>query len=218
MILDSMSHEEKSKYLNKVREKISRISDSIVFRTCKHLKKNEWKFLGFHNITVDDDCYTYLIKVRRLRNNYDVVIFAYVYINRNNGSRYLLGFLPSDDKIIYTYDLHVFERYRERFLQDNSLSINDTIRKFFTRNEAGCYLSVETGAAYIVPDGVLLSYEDLKISSIMVVRYKTFITEAMLKADQADLSPSNPENQTSAETMGDGEERRKLIRDYNSCI
>jgi len=40
----------------------------------------------------------------------------------------------------------------------------------------------------------------------------------MLKADQADLSPSIPENQTSAETMGNGEERRKLIRDYNSCI
>jgi len=218
MILDSMSYEEKSKYLNKVREKIHRISDSIVFRTCKYLKKNEWKFLGFHNVTVDGDCYTYLIKVRRLRNNYDVVIFAYVYINRNNGSRYLLGFLPSDDKIIYTYDLHVFERYRERFLQDNSLSINDTIRKFFTRNEAGCYLSLETGAAYVVPDGVLLSYEDLKISSIIVVRYKTFITEAMLKADQADLSPSIPENQTSAETMGNGEERHKLIRSYNSCI
>lgn len=185
-----MTSQEITRYLEPVRERIKNYASSIAQRACKKAKKNTWLNLGVKHITYKDEQYYFITKAMPYKkggcSGTDVVCLAYCMLTRSNGSRYVLQFEVDYSKVLRTYEIHLFQRYRERFLKDSSLDLWTTIHKFFENNDSPGIIQKGTdGYATIVNSGVILSNETLDVlAPIVVYKYKTFITQQMLFDDQ----------------------------------
>ena len=83
---------------------------------------------------------------------------------------------------------HFFERYRMRFLKDDSLGMKETIYTYFKANQGGSFMPVPSekykdNFYCAVNDGIALG---TKINDEIVL-VKTFITFEMLKGQQVDI-------------------------------
>ena len=83
---------------------------------------------------------------------------------------------------------HFFERYRERFLNNESLGMRDTIYTYFKSNQGGSFMPVPSNkyknSFYCaVHDGVALG----TLINEEIILVKTFITYEMLKGDQIEI-------------------------------
>ena len=185
-----MTSQEITRYLEPVRERIKNYASSIAQRACKKAKKNTWLNLGVKHITYKDEQYYFITKAMPYKkggcSGTDVVCLAYCMLTRSNGSRYVLQFEVDYARVLRTYEIHLFQRYRERFLKDPSLDLWTTIHKFFENNDSPGIIQKGTdGYATIVNSGVILSNEILDVlAPIVVYKYKTFITQQMLFDDQ----------------------------------
>lgn len=76
------------------------------------------------------------------------------------------------------YTSHFFERYRERFLADDTLTVNDAIAMFFRSNLVFCLRDGQNDIFAVVPDGVALGSMKENITL-----FKTFVSKEMLFED-----------------------------------
>ena len=197
MIVETMNESEMIKYLSKIENEICPIVKRIVERSCLHKKKGQWVSLGTRSKVIKDNRYYYSIKAQRASVNnrpmFNIEFVPYVVLTRDTGKRCIVSFdTQRERKSLRIYEFHVFERYRERFLKDINISLADSIRIFFERNNLG-FIRISPGGheyAKTVNDGVLLCDEDFKRpkGSEDTTHWKTFITEEMLKKEQSLLS------------------------------
>ncbi len=92
------------------------------------------------------------------------------------------------DEFYAIFISHFFERYRERFLKDESTGIKDTVFSYFKANQGGAFTPVPSekykDSYYCaVNDGVALG---TKIND-KILLVKTFITYEMLRGEQIEI-------------------------------
>lgn len=83
---------------------------------------------------------------------------------------------------------HLFQRYKMRFLKDSSSTTQKAMEHFFSRNGTICISAqnnpdYHNGVVAVCQDGMLLG--ELSGTSI---RYRTFVSDPMLKGNQIDLA------------------------------
>ena len=196
MLVETMTEREKIKYLVGIEEKINSIASRIVMRTCLHKKKGAWESLGTRSIVLNGNRYYYSIKAQRVstggRIGFSIECLPYVVLTRDNGRKYILNFdTLRSEKSLKVYELHVFERYRERFLKNTDISLTESIRIFFERNNLGRIIvgkKAKVGYVKIIDDGVLMCDDEVLTLKTNTRHWKTFITEEMLFEDQSHLS------------------------------
>lgn len=153
------------------------------------------------------------ISIQR-KNDYQYSLIKYIILNKKNGGREVLcpciitnpminlGLLHTS---ILSFEAHLFRRFKERYIlkQNPSLKESDTsfekiVNVFFTVNEDFPFYNYAKDfdkdgnvKTLIVraktQTGILLGDADRSGR----IRYKTFITEEMLKDFQADLKPGS---------------------------
>lgn len=194
MYLETMTVDEKVEELQKVENKLFKIGKSIVDRAQYKIKKGETKDLGTKRVVINGTEYFYILSTKKAKNKingtiyYSMDLIPYtIQTHSSNGLKYVVSFDFSQRKNngivrISEYEYHVFVRYRERFLNNNSsLSLdNYCIERFFRRNNDGVLTFTDRGIVNIVPDGILLG----TIEDSRLYNYKTFIVEEQLKEDQ----------------------------------
>lgn len=195
MLVESMTYEEKVRYLYKIEDKLYDVVNRVVERTCKHIKKGIWTSLGTRSIVLDGDRYYYSIITQRIKgSDFNTGGSSYTIRTRDNGQRYVLSFHTRESIKFEIYELHVFERYRERYLKNPSLSLEDCIKLFFENTNMDMVSRIvihkdDSGYARMREDGILLCDEGITTTIDTNIRHwKTFITEDMLFSDQSYLS------------------------------
>ena len=191
-----MTEREKIKYLTRIEEEIDSIATRIVMRTCLHKKKGVWENLGTRSIVLDGNRYYYSLKAQRSstggKTKFSIECLPYVVLTRNNGRKYILQFdTIRSEKSLKVFELHVFERYRERFLKDTEISLAESIKIFFERNNLGRMVvgkKAKVGYVKIIDDGILMCDDEISTLKTNTRHWKTFITEDMLFEDQSYLS------------------------------
>lgn len=160
----------------------------------RKVKRNIWLMLDTRHVEYQNDHFYFVTKTMKYKRGSDegleVVCMPYCMITRRNGSRYVLQFELGNSRVMRTYEVHLFQRYKERFLKDETLDLMTTIHTFFRNN---CTPSIITGEdvgyASIINDGVVLSNEKFDFTDTMTIqKYKTFITQEMLFDDQGSWS------------------------------
>lgn len=193
MILDTMTCQEMSRYLEPVRERIMQYSLSIGKKATRKVKNNTWLILNTRHLEYQNDHFYFVTKAKKYKKGgnegLEIVCMPYCLITRRNGSRYVLQFELNNIRVFRTYEMHLFQRYKERFLKDETLDLMEVIHKFFRNNCTPSVITEENmGYASIINDGIILSNEKFDFSSnITMQRYKTFLTQEMLFDDQSSL-------------------------------
>lgn len=125
-----------------------------------------------------------LVEAESKKNANDLLITLIGYYLRPEGI-YAAMIVPSKngDKKICIYPPHFFERYKERYLQ-NDLSALEVIKQYFKINSAITFeVREEAGFRGVCRDGYILG----KILSHNILIVKTFVTIKMLKGEQVAL-------------------------------
>ena len=132
---------------------------------------------------------------------------AALILNDNKGkfSVYGISSYASPDggksPFLYIYTAHFFSRYRERFRWGGSLSTNDLIARFFSRNSRYQFVldfgkmnlnaeQYKDGSAFQIPDGIAFAtaktIQDDNDKNCDVIRFNTFIGFDQLKDEQSE--------------------------------
>ena len=195
MIVDTMTTLELQRHFRPVEIELESYTKSVLYRLFNKLKQGYTIFTKqkvINNIT-----YYVLITVEKkgkILTRYCYTI--YCILRNSNGLDYVLAYYTVDSSF-FKYSIHLFKRYQERFLKNESLSILEVIKIYFERNSNKYYLTkIPTGYAATARDGILLS-NDKKEKDIyknpiplQLRSFNTFITREMLKEKQQDLNLS----------------------------
>lgn len=195
MIVDTMTSLELQRHFRPVEIELESYTNSVLYRLFNKFKQGYTIFTKqkvINNIT-----YYVLIQVEKkgkvINRFYNSI---YCILRNSNGLDYVLAYYTADNSF-FKYSIHLFKRYQERFLKNESLSILEVIKTYFERNSNKYYLiKIPTGYAAIARDGILLS-NDKKVKDIyknpiplQLRSFNTFITREMLREKQQDLNLS----------------------------
>jgi hypothetical protein len=190
MYVETMTTEEMMKEFQKAYDKIEEVAYRIMSRS--KLIKGKEVDLGTRKLTINGTEYFYILSAKKAKKKYcgenivSTTIIPYtIQTHNDNGNRFVIMFdLSTGNKLIREIEYHVFVRYRQRFLSNNTkLSLdNYCIREFLKRNKDGMLkMDNETKEVIrVVPDGLMLG----EMIDPQFHKFRTFIIEEQLRKDQ----------------------------------
>lgn len=213
MYVETMTTEEKIREFKKASDKIHEVSGRILDRylTKRRMGNNEEIDLGIRKLTVNNTVYyyhTYAVKSPNMNQSRFIVNLSYTFdlytiqTHQNTNKKYIISFDESfkywyqhgigveNRNIITEIEMHLISRYRERFLKDQTLSLDYALQKYVERkNLSGAVCDLpEKQNPKVVGDEVVEITEDGVALGIRVnkdtVKLKTFITEEQLRENQ----------------------------------
>ncbi len=126
------------------------------------------------------------------KNGMLFVLYSYIY--REYGIyAFMLSGKNFDTLAVYTP--HFFSRYRERYIKDTSLSMDEVMEDFFVYNNV-CQIKDVNNASY--PNSIFASTKDGVLLGTKhpdnILEFKTFLPSELLKEQQIDLHNSQNED------------------------
>ena len=223
MLLPTMTYKEMYDHLGEDLKKVKIREDYFLPKAIKEFKKERrFPACKWYEYTVPESKNKYIIfyyaEHWKVIDHPKVGSFCIVYDDKNN--RYVIkwgarGYSHTKDgplmliREVQVYTPHFFERYRERGLKDKSLSINDVVCMYLSRNREcvpimmneaiNKHLSkygpgskygyrVRDGFCFALTDAQIAKSEDGDISKdkheALYVIYKTFMNESNMRENQ----------------------------------
>lgn len=200
MYVETMTTEEKIKEFKRALDKVNEVSDRIMkryvdkSRNLKNLKIDERFDFGIHKLNINNTIYYYHLSATRVSSLYQskkIVNLSYmislytIQTHKNSPNKYIIVFKPTKENntsdVITEIETHLISRYKERFLNDQTLFFEDTVQIYIKNNYTGVVCDLINGEVVkLTSDGVNLGIRVDKDT----IKLKTFITEEQLREDQ----------------------------------
>ena len=193
MILDTMDLFEMRRCLRPTVIELYGYVVNVVKRLQKDLKKGQKLTITKKKRIDNIEWYLtlFILRDKKLEKIKKPAACCFYGILRNiKGQDYVLCYNIYYNSVI-KYSAHFFKRYRERFLKNESLSLEDTVKIFFERNPTSRCKNISTGYVSECPDGICISNDKRRKANDnfgmnQVVSFNTFLTRDMLNRNQGE--------------------------------
>lgn len=140
MLIDTLSDTEKRNELSKEKSDIKRFMLSVLdradyIRRLKKASKFPYSYFASYKSKRGNRYFFVFISDNKKSGAKNPRVNTYVSMDSKEG-KYIISIAKSDigNDFYIIYTPHFFRRYRERFLNDDNMAVNDVVKTFITRN------------------------------------------------------------------------------------